>query len=286
MKENEIDESIVKDFIKHSEIAMKRFIEWGYREEVDLFLYRKIISMVGKYSENLEELLKEKKNNKFITLTYLTLISWDMDQRRAKIEFFDTYQKKILDNTDKILDLKEYSLEKISKNELLDTKAKLKVLYNSLDLMISEGRIVSNSKVLHFFLPDLIMPIDNNTLSYLKQNDSAKSFLKIFEFSWKIVNKMDLSRYVDNEKRNATIPKVIDNIILSLVGERGKKRNYDKKLNEFKKKILDGKRNKKKYRIGENKYQAISLDILNEIIEDIREEGNQYFDISLKEIIG
>ncbi len=60
---------------------------------------------------------------------------------------------------------------------------------------------------------------------------------------------------------------------------------YDKKLIEFKKKILDGKRNKEKYRIGKNKYQAISLDILNEIIEDIREEGNQYFDISLKEII-
>jgi len=274
MKDYEIDEKMIKDFITHSKIAMKKFIEWGYRENVDLFLYRKIISMVGKCSENLEELLKEKTNNKFIVLTYLTLISWDMDQRRAHLEFFDAYQKNILENADRLLELKGYSLETISESELTIIKSKLSSIYNNLDLMISEGHIVSNSKILHFFFPDLIMPIDNNTLNYLRQTDSVISFLKIFEFSWKVSKEMDLTSYVDNEKGNTTIPKVIDNIILSLMRERGRKQYYNKKLKDFKKKILLGKINKEKYRVGENKYETIPTDILNEIIDDIREDGN------------
>lgn len=60
MKKKEIAEEKIKDFIKNSEIAMKKFVEWGYREKMDLFLHRKIISTVGKCSENLEELLKKK----------------------------------------------------------------------------------------------------------------------------------------------------------------------------------------------------------------------------------
>ena len=173
MKKKDISDMKIKNFINHSEIAMKRFVDWGYREKMDLFLYRRIISMVGKGSKNLGELLKEKTHNKFITLTYLTLISWNMDQRKAHLEFFDTYQKNILENLDKFEDLKGVSLEKISESELPMIKAKLKALYNNLDLMISKGRIVSNSKVLHFFLPDLMMSVDNNTLNYLEQKDQA-----------------------------------------------------------------------------------------------------------------
>ena len=91
MKNKEIDNKKIKDFIKHSEMAMKKFVDLGYREKIDLFLYHKIISMIGKSSENIEKLLKEETHNKFITLTYLTLISWNMDQRKAHLEFFDTY---------------------------------------------------------------------------------------------------------------------------------------------------------------------------------------------------
>lgn len=285
MKRYEIIEKITKDFIKHSEIAMKKFIEWGYREDVDLFLYRNIISMVGECSENLEELLKERIDNKFITLTYLTLISWDMDQRQAHLEFYDSYEKVIIDNVDKLLELKGFSLEKISKSELTHIKAKLESIYNSLNLMISEGRIVSNSKVLHFIFPDLIMPIDNNTLRYLKQNDSVKGFLNIFEFSWRVANELDLSKYVDNKKWNTTIPKVIDNIILSLMRERERIEFFNIKLENFKEKISKGKKNEKKDRIDEDKYASISPAILTEIIKQISKDGNQYFKNVLREIL-
>jgi len=207
-----------------------------------------------------------------------------MDQRKAQLEFFDTYQKNILDNCEKLKELKGISIEKILESELYEIKAKLKVLFNKLDLMISNGRIVSNSKVLHFFLPDLIMPIDNNTLNYLKQEDSVEGFLNIFEFMWKVAKEMDISKFVDKKKWNTSIPKVIDNIILSLERERSKKKDFNEKLGKFKRNILAGKENKEKYRIGENKYLTIPPIILEEIIEDIREEGNMYFEINFKEL--
>lgn len=47
---------------------------------------------------------------------------------------------------------------------------------------------------------------------------------------------MNLSKFVDNEKWNTTIPKVIDNIILSIVRERKKKQYYNRRVNKFKKK--------------------------------------------------
>ena len=142
MKKKEIDDKKIKDFIKHSEMAMKKFVDWGYREKMDLFLYRKIISVIGKGSQNLEELLKEKTHNKFITLTYLTLIAWDMDKRQAHLEFFDTYNKSIFDIFDKLIELKGVQLEKISESDLPEIIAKFKVIYNKLNLMISDGRIV------------------------------------------------------------------------------------------------------------------------------------------------
>ncbi len=210
------EDPIIRDFIKYSHIAMKKFIEWGYREKEDFFQYLKIISMVGKKSENLEKLLRTKSKNKFLILTYLTLISWNMDQRKAHLEFYDIYEQRILENSDKFIELKNYNLNKISESELPEIKNKLKILYNSLNLMISEGRIVSNSKVMHFLLPNLILPIDNNTLRYLGENDSVESFLKIFEFSFKIDKMLDLSKYLDKVKWNTTIPKIIDNIFFRL----------------------------------------------------------------------
>lgn len=285
MIEKKIEEDPrIRDFIKISSVAMKKFIEWGYREKEDYFQYLKIISMVGKNSENLEKLFIIKSENKFLILTYLTLISWNMDQRKAHLEFFDTYEQRILENLPKFIELKNYNLNNISDLELPEIKNMLKVLYNNLDLMISNGRIVSNSKIMHFLLPNLILPIDNNTLSYLGEKDSVDSFLRIFEFSWKIVKVLDLSKYLGKIKWNTTIPKIIDNIILSIMRERGKKQYFYKRLEKFKKNILNGKKNTEKHRIEENKYAAIPTNILQEIIDEIKNEGTKYFNLKLIEI--
>ena len=95
---------------------------------------------------------------------------------------------------------------------------------------------------------------------------------------------LDLSKYLGKIKWNTTIPKVIDNIILSIMRERGKKQYLYKRLEKFQKNILNGKKNTEKHRIGENKYTAIPTYILQEIIDEIKNEGTKYFNLKLKEI--
>jgi hypothetical protein len=52
---------------------------------------------------------------------------------------------------------------------------KLGIVYSNLKLMNSDSRIVSNSKALHFLLPDLVMPMD--TLECFKIKENKKNFL-------------------------------------------------------------------------------------------------------------
>ena len=55
-------------------------------------------------------------------------------------------------------------------------------------------------------------------------------------------------------------------------------------MEKFRKNILNGKKNTEKHRIGENKYAAIPTYILQEIIDEIKNEGTKYFNLKLKEI--
>ena len=83
--------------------------------------------------------------------------------------------------------------------------------------MNSKGRLVSNSKIMHFILPHLVMPMDRkNTLMFFYNNtgESKNKFLEIFESSWYIAKRMNLSYYLDDDW-NRTIPKIIDNAIIA-----------------------------------------------------------------------
>ena len=63
-----------------------------------------------------------------------------------------------------------------------------------------------------------------NTLSYFYGNgsESLKRYIEIIEFSFKIMNRNEnWTTYLDNVW-NTTIPKMIDNAIILLVGKRVK----------------------------------------------------------------
>ena len=82
--------------------------------------------------------------------------------------------------------------------------------------MKTEGRLVSNSKIMHFILPDLIMPMDRqNTLIFFFGHtmDSKTKFLKVIDATWSISKQVDLNKFLDDEW-NRSIPKVIDNAII------------------------------------------------------------------------
>ena len=161
------------------------------------------------------------RNNYHIEILYATLVSWDMNSRAAKMKYFDEFKTNILSCLEQLK-----HLDNLAKNGNIDECiCTLRDTYNSLALMKSEGKLVSNSKLLHFLFPKLCMPMDGkNTLYYFygNTNESAQSvnkYIEIIKFSFEIMNKSaNWTNYLDNDW-NTTVPKMIDNAIILLVGK-------------------------------------------------------------------
>lgn len=140
-----------------------------------------------------------------------------MNSRGAKMKYFDQFKSSILANKEHFEQLASAKLEMLSAVMVGEVETRLRQIYNNMHVMESKGRLVSNSKVMHFILPDLIMPMDRkNTLNFFfgTTNESEVYFLRVFGYSHEIAKKIDLSQFLDDEW-NLSIPKVIDNAIIS-----------------------------------------------------------------------
>lgn len=191
---------------------VKQFENWWYDSGggPSLYFYQKTISRVR--NENLKDLLNDKR---FIELLYATLTAWDMDARSASLEDFANFRNNILENSVRVQNFSGLTLSGLDREEMKNVKGALKGLYDELDLMKSNKKLVCVSKFLHFTLPDLVMPIDRvNILEYFYGNrgTSRKRFLELFEASWQVSQKTDLPQHVD-DNFNLSEPKVIDNAI-------------------------------------------------------------------------
>lgn len=183
-----------------------------YRSGPDLYFYKRVMD-VNSGSKSIEEFLG---NDYHLELLYATLVSWDMNSRRAKMEYFDKFKESILSQKEKLKPLWKEQITAITDiDEILDTVGEI---YDGLCLMKTGKRLVSNSKALHFILPELLMPMDGkNTLIYFYNNitESRKKYLEIIRGSFELIREMgkDAGYYLDTEW-NRTIPKVLDNAII------------------------------------------------------------------------
>ncbi len=183
-----------------------------YRSGPDLYFYKRVMD-VNFSSKSIEEFLG---NNYHIELLYATLVSWDMNSRRAKMDYFDKFKESILSQKEKLKLLWKEQITAITDvEEILGTVGEI---YDGLCLMKTEKRLVSNSKVLHYILPKLLMPMDGkNTLMYFYDNitESRKKYTEIIRGSFELISEMgkDAGYYLDREW-NRTIPKVLDNAII------------------------------------------------------------------------
>ncbi len=159
-------------------------------------------------------------NDYNLEILYAVLVSWDMNSRSAKMKYFDDFKNAL------ILCLPE--LEAIeSEFEIFDVRQGdnilnlLKNAFLKLALMKTSGRLVSNSKCLHFLFPSLCMPMDRtNTLQYLFTNtyESTNRYLDIIRFSFEVMQQsVGFEKYLDDHW-NQSIPKLIDNAIILLHG--------------------------------------------------------------------
>jgi len=187
-----------------------------YRTGPDLYFYKRLFSLRNN-SNSIESFL----NNPYhIEILYATLVSWDMNSRGAKMKYFDEFKASILSNLESFREF-----EYFENNGRILTSTLISILrksYDNLDLMKTEGKLVSNSKALHFLFPRLFMPMDRkNTLSFFygNTNESIKKYIEIIEFSYEIINASENWDIYLDDNWNTTVPKMIDNAIILLVGK-------------------------------------------------------------------
>lgn len=187
-----------------------------YRTGPALYFYKRLIHLRNN-SNSIESFLR---NDYHIEILYATLVSWDMDSRGAKMKYFDEFKADILLclNQFKVIE----NFEKNSNSDSVRLISTLRNTYENLSLMKTRGKLVSNSKLLHFLFPRLFMPMDRmNTLSYFYGNtgESLNKYIEIIELSYEIINRPEnWENYLDNNW-NTTVPKMIDNAIILLVGK-------------------------------------------------------------------
>jgi hypothetical protein len=192
-----------------------------YRQGPDLYFYKRVFAL--RKSQSIIQFLNNDYN---IEILYATLVAWDMNNRGAKMKYYSEFKSCLQDNLDNFAIIEEFETTRNIDNVNLITK--LGTLYDNLNLMRTGGRLVSNSKVLHFLFPKLLLPMDrSNTLKYFYNhtNESKSKYLEIMNICLEIMQQPnDWTNQLDGNW-NTTIPKMIDNAIILLVGKSTKYKN-------------------------------------------------------------
>jgi len=186
----------------------------------ELYFYKKLMQLRSN-SKSAKSFLTDAYN---LEILYATLVAWGMNCRAAKMKYIDDFKDNILSCEERFEQLESFWAKgNISTNNLVGPL--LKEIYQSLHVMKTEARLVSNSKLLHFLFPEMLMPMDGkNTLNYFYGNtgESVQKYIEIIKFSSEIMDMKDMKenwqKYSSGDW-NTTIPKMIDNAIILLVGK-------------------------------------------------------------------
>jgi hypothetical protein len=196
-----------------------------YRSGPDLYFYKKIFNLRANFPD-IESFLKNEYNCEIL---YACLTSWDMNSRGAKMKYFDGFKETLINCIEHFKKLE--NLDRQIKPNVIELLPSLALTYESLNLMQTNSKLVSNSKILHYLFPNILMPIDReNTLVYLygekaRTYESMKRYRDIIEFSYKIINRKDNWANFQDKRWNTTAPKMIDNAIIMIRIEQ-KRNNF------------------------------------------------------------
>ena len=171
----------------------------------------------------------DKYSHEFIELIYATLIAWNMNSRRAKLNDFDAFEKTILDNKYLLIKLTDKKLANIQDENVISIFSKLFVNLKLVDKTIKTS-LVTFSKFIHFYFPELIVPIDRAyTCKYFggsipqDNNSQLKKLFKIENEFLKYQQKMNktLKKYID-KSWNLSVNKIMDNMIIGYIQMKSK----------------------------------------------------------------
>jgi hypothetical protein len=189
-------------------------IDSKYRKGKSLDRYKTVLNN-RRIEKNVQKYLY---NENYLSDIYKTLEAWDMNKRGAKLNKLSEIKSSVKDNIKYFIELENLGANILNIN-LEEIKPIVKKLYNNLDIMKSNSKLVSFSKTLHFIFPHLFMPMDRkNTLNFFYSNSTTESFNKyyeIFMFCNSITHEnIDWNKIIGKNEWNTTIPKIIDNAII------------------------------------------------------------------------
>ncbi|MBJ6799760.1 hypothetical protein [Geomonas propionica] len=214
------------DLVTHSKESLDFFVgkcNEDFRADATLSLYQKIITK-HREANDIKSLIND---DDFIKLIHSTLRAWDMDQRGARMACVEDFSRSVRNYTENLAELYNYKLYDDIFDDLSEIKRMLKPVFLNLKVMESTRKIVGVSKVLHFLLPDLIMPIDgkftlNGVFGYNKNSkdhdEEFKTFCEVLDRFYEIKERLDLGpEDVDGEQWNQSVPKLIDNALIGFL---------------------------------------------------------------------
>lgn len=188
--------------------------------------YKRILENINK---PLEDKLNKKDNNYFFDWMYAALVAWRMNRGKNRIIEFDKFKEAIMNQYTNLKKIENCTIVNFSEND----RKVLKDVFQSLHLIetrkvgkyvLTNSIIVSNSKTLHFILPNLVPPIDNaytGKIFSLTGNveNQTKTFFQILDFYKEIINKNNITE--KDLKKDGRIPQTIgkfmDEVLIAFI---------------------------------------------------------------------
>ena len=183
-----------------------------YRGGPSFYFYHRILYLRRQYPTVAAFLT----SNTCIEILYATLVSWDMNGRGAKMKDFADFRNNLQSNIQafQTVEAAVGAFTWVNRSAVVHS---LSSLYDLLTLMKTNGKLVSNSKTLHFVFPALCPPMDRkNTLQKLYGNtaESKNKFLEVLNFTYDIISGMQNPRQYLDPQWNTSETKLVDNAII------------------------------------------------------------------------
>jgi len=181
-----------------------------------------------------------------MSLIYATLASWGMhrmgdpEDTKTKMVEFDDFKQSIMSQRNELKEFIPLRMEGCTQEQYEEYLDKLKDIYCTLRVSISDATIVAHSKTLAHILPNLIPPIDRQyTIRFFTQ-DNKDFFTKSGKY--RLINLPqginaqfgDFKNYacrikalfdrcdrqlftIDKASFNTSYPKIMDNLVMAFV---------------------------------------------------------------------
>ena len=152
-------------------------------------------------------------------ILYAALVSWNMNSRGARMKDFDDFKSNLRANAARF-NAVESAAPNFSRTNRRPVMDALSDLYDHLALMKTKGKLVANSKALHFMFPEICLPMDGtNTLKKLYGHavESKMKYLEVLDFACDIIDGIPNPQEYLDDRWNTSATKLVDNAIILML---------------------------------------------------------------------